>query len=1035
MKKKIQILGLTLCGLLAVGGGAVAIENMQTATASMQLIVPQEYAFESEYGYGETLVVPSPESVRIKTGLVETTAVDVVLEMPDGSAKGAGSYVLDKTGEYSLTYYNASGASATETFTVYKNAYTVEGGMPAEYVENLVGQTDKKGIEVTLKDGYSFDYNRTINLNDYAGEELEVCKIFPMFRENKDSAPSAATVSIKVVDCYDSSKFVEFYVWCASSNEVYYVGSGASTQGLTGLEHNLKRPHIMNEEYEGTMYKIHRPTRYQSNAVWGSGVRSRCNADLLQYDGLSLVWDLSNHKTSVRYSGGSVFVTDLDSAEIYDANVLDYGSFFTTGEVYLEIEAYNYTSNTFEFGVERIFGVGGTALKDGKLIDKSAPDVLVDVEATENNTVYLEKGKSVTLPMPKGVFDINYYGDMRVEVYRNYGKYGQTLAYVQDGKFTPESVGNYTAVYTATDSYGNEGKYLLNLVVLDQPNMVYQPITLEKLVAAKGNVLPLLDVVGLNKEVASRVFVTTPAGVKVELEQNLVNGYEYIPEYTGEYTVTYLLKDNVYEEEYSVLVNCVDENSATFKNPFTLPNALMKGAAYTIRPVTAYTAGNGAFNENVAEVSVSVDGGAYKALTAAQMQEYRVEADQTVQLKASYGDNFVESELYKVVDVGYGKRTTEKNYANYFQGNYDSSALAANGIEYEFNGDASLQFINAVSSAKFKLSFALEGSAKSVSVTLRELYAPKNNYVVYTYTVGADENVMMNAKQYEDGKLVLDKTVLTKYNGLCGAFDLSYSVEGMDSDGIVVSGVKAFATDGALLDICVSGATEGCKVSVSKINTQNFTASMRESKPQLAITDSDGKKEINSTYQILPCSATAVLSSVLTKDVTVSVHTPDGEVAVAMDGTKLDKVTADRVYDLKLSQAGQYRVVYEAACVGSTRNNAQEVLTNDDYYIINVGEGIPPVIKFNDGSNTSTTVNVKLGATHTVKEFTVTDNLSSGDQITVYTMILGEGFTMEENGYNVKSYVFKNAGEFMVYVLAFDELGNSSSLYYNVVVA
>ena len=257
----------------------------------------------------------------------------------------------------------------------------------------------------------------------------------------------------------------------------------------------------------------------------------------------------------------------------------------------------------------------------------------------------------------------------------------------------------------------------------------------------------------------------------------------------------------------------------------------------------------------------------------------------------------------------------------------------------------------------------------------------------------------------------------------------------MDSDGIVVSGVKAFATDGALLDICVSGATEGCKVSVSKINTQNFTASMRESKPQLAITDSDGKKEINSTYQILPCSATAVLSSVLTKDVTVSVHTPDGEVAVAIDGTKLDKVTADRVYDLKLSQAGQYRVVYEAACVGSTRNNAQEVLTNDDYYIINVGEGIPPVIKFNDGSNTSTTVNVKLGAMHTVKEFTVTDNLSSGDQITVYTMILGKGFTMEENGYNVKSYVFKNAGEFMVYVLAFDELGNSSSLYYNVVVA
>ena len=82
-----------------------------------------------------------------------------------------------------------------------------------------------------------------------------------MFKENADGAPSASTVSIKVVDCYDSSKFVEFYVWAAASNEVYYTGAGASTQGLTGLEHNPNRPHIMTDSYEGTMYKIHRPSK------------------------------------------------------------------------------------------------------------------------------------------------------------------------------------------------------------------------------------------------------------------------------------------------------------------------------------------------------------------------------------------------------------------------------------------------------------------------------------------------------------------------------------------------------------------------------------------------------------------------------------------------------------------------------------------------------------------------------------------------------------------------------------------------------
>ena len=50
-------------------------------------------------------------------------------------------------------------------------------------------------------------------------------------------------------------------------------------------------------------------------------------------------------------------------------------------------------------------------------------------------------------------------------------------------------------------------------------------------------------------------------------------------------------------------------------------------------------------------------------------------------------------------------------------------------------------------------------------------------------------------------------------------------------------------------------------------------------------------------------------------------------------------------------------------------------------------------------------------------------------------MIYGKDMALEEDGYNVTSYVFKNVGEFLVYVVAYDELGNSSALYYNVVVS
>ena len=167
----------------------------------------------------------------------------------------------------------------------------------------------------------------------------------------------------------------------------------------------------------------------------------------------------------------------------------------------------------------------------------------------------------------------------------------------------------------------------------------------------------------------------------------------------------------------------------------------------------------------------------------------------------------------------------------------------------------------------------------------------------------------------------------------------------------------------------------------------------------------------------------------------VTVTSPNGEVVVSSDGVKLDKAPADRGYQIVLSQAGQYRVTYEVSCIGSTRNSGNEVLQDDDYYIINVSEGVAPVIVFKDGTNSQTTINVALGSEHKVKEFTVTDNVTQTENIFVVVMIMDKGFMLEENGYDVESYVFVNKGEFIVYVVAYDELGNTSSAYYNVVVS
>ena len=219
------------------------------------------------------------------------------------------------------------------------------------------------------------------------------------------------------------------------------------------------------------------------------------------------------------------------------------------------------------------------------------------------------------------------------------------------------------------------------------------------------------------------------------------------------------------------------------------------------------------------------------------------------------------------------------------------------------------------------------------------------------------------------------------------------------------------------------------------MNNQTFTTTVRESKPQLSFEQKNGVQEANSIYSIAPCYASAVLNSVLLKDVKVTVNMPSGDIATSVDGVRLENVTADRIYDVKLTQIGQYRVSYTVTCIGATRTDGQATLANDDYYIINVSEGIAPTVSFKDGSNEATTVNVAKGTTHQIKEFVATDNTTPSEGLKVYKMILDEAFVIEANGYNVDSYAFTEAGTFIVYVLVYDSLGNSAACYYKVIVS
>jgi len=288
-----------------------------------------------------------------------------------------------------------------------------------------------------------------------------------------------------------------------------------------------------------------------------------------------------------------------------------------------------------------------------------------------------------------------------------------------------------------------------------------------------------------------------------------------------------------------------------------------------------------------------------------------------------------------------GKKTTQKEYVKYMQGNDTSAELTEDGAKYTFDdGTANLQFINTISSANFKFGFALSASAvESVTLTLRDVNAPHSDYITYTYQKEDGSNVMFIAKQYAEGKLVAEESAYTKRKEWNGTYALSYSTEGVKVDDVSVGAMQPFAKDDALFEISIKGAKD-CALVVSQVNNQTFTTTVRESKPQLSFEQKNGVQEANSIYSIAPCYASAVLNSVLLKDVKVTVNTPSGDIATSVDGVRLENVTADRIYDVKLAQIGQYRVSYTVTCIGATRTDGQATLANDDYSFDIIGSNL-----------------------------------------------------------------------------------------------
>ena len=163
------------------------------------------------------------------------------------------------------------------------------------------------------------------------------------------------------------------------------------------------------------------------------------------------------------------------------------------------------------------------------------------------------------------------------------------------------------------------------------------------------------------------------------------------------------------------------------------------------------------------------------------------------------------------------------------------------------------------------------------------------------------------------------------------------------------------------------------------------------------------------------------------KDCLVSVYAPDGSFVISKDGVVLNKVSALRTYEITLEKCGSYKVEY-FGLAHTGMGGYNETREKKSSYPINVLDKDPPQITLQD----TKTVSLKVGETHVLHSFTVSDDNTQTALITSIVLVYNEAGNLL--AWNVKEIAFDKAGTYQIVVYAEDEAGNMNTVSYSIIV-
>ncbi len=996
--------------------GTLPLVDGQIEHANAQISVNVSNEIASEYAFGDKFIIPDCTFTRDGESVKGVAS----LQFPDGTETNKREATLNQSGKYVLRYI----ASISDKVYTKEYEFTVYGKL-ASYSNSKTSMeyglctdfgANSTGLMVKIANGDSLTFDHVFEMGELTmATKLLEGFVVPSVQGSVDFARMVFTFTDVEDPSVQLVYFGNFYDDSNAHGLTYFTAAG-NGQIHCGLEH-VGRLHV------GTSLGCMVPHSFMAvdtGLYWGAQKAEPTNPDAktfcISYDG----------KTNQAWAGGKI-ISDLDDSNYYDT--LWFG--FPSGKAKLTISALNYNSATANICFTSILGVD---LSAKNYIDEEAPVITVEnkYDVMPDATV----GGTYPIPAASAIDQVNGACDVKVSVWYNYGSDNQKMVDIQNNQFSVKNVGVYAIVYEAADYSGNVGRKVLWVRARLSQYVSKLSVALDssydtEIEVGSIQTLPEAIVTGGSGEIEITYSITK--GKKV---CEIVDGTFCLDE-EGEWTLTCTAVDYAGNAAIAVCtLNGVVSNKPIIVDMPKLPSAYISRSSYTLPVLYAYDYSSGERVEKLCDVTVEYNGtkNTYKA--GETFTPNVTNHNDTIHIVYSCDNvTLFEKEIPVMIVITQEKipGSTDRyrdvvNVDRYFYSednvsftnNYALSDI--NGLKISANEAAEsvkASFINAQMANTFSLEFLTVPNYSKFS------------QVNITLTDSVDSNISVKASLIKDeGQtlMVVGDTQLSLTLDFDGANAARYNV-GFSNNKFIVNSTTSiaiaktesgapfngFASGMVYFDIEICDAEADASIFLSKICNVNVNNTQDNTGPFIStmenVENNAFKDSIYTVQKVIACDILCPNSSAY-----VTVIGPNGMPVTSLDGVVLQNVDATVDYQIKLSEYGEYYISVVAKEADSWK------YTNQSYfnYVLTVIDGEAPTITFSESFKT----NLKVGETLVIPEYTVSDNFTKAEDITVLKMVINpKGMPVYLYG-DTNGIRCEYAGTYQVFIYVYDQMGN-----------